>query len=299
MQNVSKAVTPLHSAQERWGPLMPQHLMPVVEQISASCWRLHNRGFDMNSGLVVGQERAAVIDTGSGPREAGGLYQAIRKITDLPLVVVNTHAHGDHAFGNSYFAAHGVQDFYISAEAAEHLRERGEAERQLVRFLEPEMAMGKGEYSRILVPKNIVDESGVTLDLGSVTLEIFGRGQGHTGGDLLVRSGNILFTGDLVEQGGPPNFEDADPFAWSTLLGALEAECSSDTVVVPGHGHVVDKEFVGLQHREMIAAIREGQEIIASRPAGRFDPTAYQLQILPYGPEQSAIFLQRLVEIRP
>ena len=299
MKNVYIAETPAVTGTEKMGSAMMQQLVPNVERLDAHCWRLHNHGFSMNSGLIVGKDRAAVIDTGSGPREAAGLHAAIRRITDLPLLVINTHAHGDHVFGNKYFAAHGVQDFHASAAAVEHLRGHGDAERQLVRFLEPEMALRQGPYSSIVVPGKIIAETGATLDLGGTTLEVFGLGLGHTSGDLLVRCGRILFTGDLVEEGGPPNFEDADPFLWADLLGRLEEACDPDTVVVPGHGNVVDPEFVRLQHREMLAAIREGKEIVASWPAGSFDPTAYQLELLPYGPEQSSIFLQRLSELLP
>ncbi|WP_411731644.1 MBL fold metallo-hydrolase [Paeniglutamicibacter sp.] len=278
---------------------MMKPLVPNVEQLDAHCWRMLNKGFSMNTGLIVGEDLAAVIDTGSGPREAAGLYAAIRRITDLPLLVINTHAHGDHVFGNNYFAAHGVEDFHASAAAVEHLRGHGNEERQLVRFLEPEMAMRQGPYSSIVVPTKIIAETGTTLELGGRTLEVFGMGRGHTAGDLLVRCGRILFTGDLVEEGGPPNFEDADPFLWAELLDRLERQCEQDTVIVPGHGNVVDLDFVRRQHREMLAALREGKEIVASWPAGSFDPTAYQLELLPYGPEQSTIFLQRLRELLP
>lgn len=278
---------------------MMQSLAPNVQQLDPHCWRLINHGFSMNSGLIVGEDRAAVIDTGSGPREAAGLYAAIRRITELPLLVINTHAHGDHVFGNSYFAAHGVEDFHASAAAVRELRENGESERQLVRLLEPEMAMDQGPHSSILIPSHIVPETGSVLELGGRAVELFGLGHGHTGGDLLVRSGRILFTGDLVEEGGPPNFEDADPFRWADLLGRLGRACEQGTVIVPGHGNVVDPDFIGLQHREMLAAIREGTQIVASWPARSFDPTAHQLELLPYGPEQSAIFLQRLRELLP
>jgi glyoxylase-like metal-dependent hydrolase (beta-lactamase superfamily II) len=278
---------------------MMKPLFPQVEQLDPHCWRMLNHGFSMNSGLIVGADRAAVIDTGSGPREAAGLYAAIRRITDLPLLVINTHAHGDHVFGNSYFASHGVEDFHASAAAVEHLRAHGDADRQLVRFLEPEMALRQGPYSNIVVPARIIDEAGATLELGGTSLEVFGLGRGHTAGDLLVRCGRILFAGDLVEEGGPPNFEDADPLLWADVLERLARVCGQDTLIVPGHGNVVDLEFIGRQHREMLAAIREGQEIVASWPAGSFDPTAFQLERMPYGPEQSSIFLQRLRELLP
>ncbi len=299
MQNVGIAKTPAAPDTEEMGTAMKQPLVPVVQQLAPQCWRLLNHGFSMNTGLITGTDRAVVIDTGSGPREAAGLYAAIREITDLPLQVVNTHAHGDHVFGNGYFAAKGVEGFHASAAAVEHLYRDGEAERQLVRFLEPEMALGRGDYSGIVVPGNIVAETGATLDLGGVTAQLFGLGPGHTGGDLLVRCGKVLFTGDLVEEGGPPNFEDSNPYLWAELLGKLVRECAEYVVVVPGHGNPVDREFVRRQHREMQAAILEGEAIVRSWPAGSFDPTAHQLEVLPYGPEQSAIFLQRLRETMP
>ena len=109
-----------------------------------------------------------------------------------------------------------------------------------------------------------------------------------------MRRGRVLFTGDLVEQGGPPNFEDADPYRWAELLGRLEQECAEDDMVVPGHGNVVDRDFICRQHREMRAAIACGQGFVDSWPSGSFDATADQLGQLPYGAEQSAIFLQRL-----
>ena len=50
--------------------------------------------------LVVGNERACVIDTMNGYND---LYQAVRELTDKPLTVVNTHGHPDHIFGNMFF----------------------------------------------------------------------------------------------------------------------------------------------------------------------------------------------------
>ena len=50
--------------------------------------------------VVVGEERACVIDTMIGYND---LHQAVRKLTDKPLIVVNTHGHPDHIYGNMYF----------------------------------------------------------------------------------------------------------------------------------------------------------------------------------------------------
>ena len=50
--------------------------------------------------LVVGEEKALLIDTMMGYND---LAKAVRDITDKPVMVVNTHGHGDHIFGNIYF----------------------------------------------------------------------------------------------------------------------------------------------------------------------------------------------------
>lgn len=50
--------------------------------------------------LVTGKEHALVFDTGCGIDD---LYGEIRKITDLPLLVINSHGHYDHIGGNYQF----------------------------------------------------------------------------------------------------------------------------------------------------------------------------------------------------
>jgi hydroxyacylglutathione hydrolase len=50
--------------------------------------------------LVEGNEKAMLVDTGMG---FGDLSLQVRQLTNLPLMVVNTHGHPDHAGGNPNF----------------------------------------------------------------------------------------------------------------------------------------------------------------------------------------------------
>ncbi len=50
--------------------------------------------------LVTGTKRALLIDTGHGTYRVD---ETVRQLTDLPLTVVNTHAHPDHAGGDGQF----------------------------------------------------------------------------------------------------------------------------------------------------------------------------------------------------
>ena len=46
--------------------------------------------------LIIGNEKALLIDTGYG---YGNLREAVARLTDLPLIVANTHGHFDHVGG--------------------------------------------------------------------------------------------------------------------------------------------------------------------------------------------------------
>ncbi|MDD0859333.1 MBL fold metallo-hydrolase [Arthrobacter alpinus] len=84
----------------------------------------------VNIGLVVGSERALVVDTGAGPRHATEILAAVRTLTALPLVIANTHAHWDHFFGNAVFRAEGAltdagTQFWAHAATARGMAETG------------------------------------------------------------------------------------------------------------------------------------------------------------------------------
>jgi glyoxylase-like metal-dependent hydrolase (beta-lactamase superfamily II) len=54
----------------------------------------------VNSFLVAGSERAVLIDTGLG---IGNIRRVVESLTDLDVLVVNTHYHFDHSGGNRWF----------------------------------------------------------------------------------------------------------------------------------------------------------------------------------------------------
>ena len=59
-----------------------------------------------NSGLIVGQHGALVVDAGSNPAMAQHIQQTVRRLTDRPVLwLATTVDHGDHTFGNAAFPA--------------------------------------------------------------------------------------------------------------------------------------------------------------------------------------------------
>jgi glyoxylase-like metal-dependent hydrolase (beta-lactamase superfamily II) len=249
-------------------------------------WVLTPLGSGANTGFVLGSERGLIIDTGAGPQQARHILQKVRELTDLPLAAVNTHAHGGHCFGNSYLAAHGVEDIWATSRCREAVLESGTAQRPPAAG--PETAPGGG--ADIFPPNRLVEGKPVDLDLGGTSVTLFHLGRGHTDHDLLVGAGGVLFTGDLVEQGADPAFEDSFPADWIRTLGKIVALEDLYDVFVPGHGAAVDVAFVATQLEKMRSATRV---VKTAMDEASVDMTK-AIPILPYGPEQSRVLLTRL-----
>lgn len=220
------------------------------------CWvevgsRVYARRYaelDLTTGLVVGAERALVVDTRGDRAQGAELAAAVRAVTPLPVTVVYTHAHFDHCFGTCAFevgrilahpgCARTLADTAETqrAEWTGYYRERGD----------PDTAAALAATT-VVPPTDLVVKA--TLDLGGRTATISHPGPGHTDHDLVVHvpDPGVLFAGDLVERGAPPDFTDAHPLAWPDALAALPEAA----VVVPGHGDPVERAFVAGQRAEL------------------------------------------------
>ncbi|MFW3170273.1 MBL fold metallo-hydrolase [Geodermatophilus sp. CPCC 206100] len=224
-----------------------------------------HQSLDLNCGLVVGDGACLVVDTRSDLGEAADLAAAVRRVTAHPWTVVNTHAHYDHCFGNAAFRPAPI---WGTRGCAQAVGTTGEAQRaarvgELLAAGDPEAA-DRVRRAPLDPPDALVDEVAV-LDVGGREVVLRFLGRGHTGHDLVVEvetagDGNVVFAGDLVEEGAPPAFEDAFPADWPATLGRLHALARGP--VVPGHGAVVDAAFVGAQRADLLAvlaAVRAGR----------------------------------------
>ncbi|MCC3300345.1 MBL fold metallo-hydrolase [Arthrobacter sp. zg-Y895] len=271
----------------------PQQHIPTQrswQEVAPRVWVRANAAFAINTGLVIGDDRALLIDTGAGPGMAQEIYDSARMLTDLPLTAVNTHAHFDHYFGNALMLANGVEDIWGTAGCAASIRENGNSHRPQAADVEPEMAAAMGENTAIAEPTKLVEDAPVDLDLGGISVTLFHLGRGHTDHDLLVGAGDVLFTGDLVEQGADPAFEDSFPKDWIRTLGKISALEDLYTIFVPGHGKPVTVDFVTTQMHKMRTAVAVTR---SAMDQASVDMTK-AIPILPYGPDQSRALLTRL-----
>ncbi|MGI5244244.1 MBL fold metallo-hydrolase [Dactylosporangium sp. CA-139066] len=231
--------------------------MTHLREIAAGVHVLRQPVLDVNATLVVGGEAALVVDTLSTVGQAQELLAAVRRVTPLPLAVVNTHHHFDHVFGNAVFAAGGAPIWGHEEAAAlivPALRDRAAAEWPDLDF-----------EGVIPTPPDRLVRTVATAELGDRVVQLRHFGRGHSIGDLVavVPDADVIVAGDLVEQGGPPQFEDAYPLEWPDTVAALMTLLSPQSQVVPGHGAVVDARFVASQHAQLAALawlIREGDQ---------------------------------------
>lgn len=231
--------------------------------------------FGVNSTLIVGDGAALLVDTLSTEEQAAELAEAVRRVTASPWTLVNTHFHVDHCFGNAALASEGTR-IWGHPDTAWELRERGEHWRLVWEELYDIDLSGV----RIRPPDSLVDHQPVTVEVGGRPVVLSHHGRGHTAGDLVVRVDDVLIAGDLVEQGAPPTFEDSFPLEWPEALAALLEMTNPRTVIVPGHGDVVDQAFLHEQHDELSRLdwlIRDGhasrapaERVVAASPLNRW-----------------------------
>lgn len=74
----------------------------TIKQLQPQIWGIGEFGHfqDVISYLIVGKKEALLIDTGMG---IGDMYSEVRRLTEKPINVINTHCHFDHIGGNNQF----------------------------------------------------------------------------------------------------------------------------------------------------------------------------------------------------
>jgi glyoxylase-like metal-dependent hydrolase (beta-lactamase superfamily II) len=147
-----------------------------------------------------------VIDTGSTAEEGTRLLADVLGLAGgRELVVVNTHAHYDHCFGNVAFQD---RETWAGSGCVADLVATGEDQRRQAAFWwrSKDPAFARALESTPIVPAGHQVERAQSLDLGGSVAELLVIGRGHTDHDLVVwlPALETLIAGDLVEASGPP-----------------------------------------------------------------------------------------------
>lgn len=263
--------------------------MVAFTEIAERVWTARLDWYDVNVTVVAGQRGLVVVDTHGSTPAGRVLADAVRALHPGDLqAVVHTHWHFDHTFGTA-----GLLDrLGTGPEQVPVVAHETAAEELALHTprLRSELAGSADERDRSAAETQVVAPTEVfssvrVLDLGDRSVELLHPGRGHTGGDLVVRvpDVDVLLAGDLVEESGPPAYgSDCYPLDWPLTLDLLMQVMGEGTTVVPGHGAVVDLDFVTRQR----GAVGQVAEIVRDL-AHRGVPEAQALESAewPYAPE--------------
>lgn len=215
-----------------------------VSEVAKNVWLIDDNGSD-NMYLIEGADSALLVDTGLGVAD---LVSVAKKITDKPLIVVNTHGHPDHSGANYQFEKVYLHKDDIDAArmfASEEQRIRNSAS-----MLQGEKPKAQDIYNgKIYTTQLLPISEGYIFDLGDRKIEVM-ETPGHTPGSIcfLDRKNKMLFSGDnnnslvwLFLQGCSP---------LSEYLRTLEMQATrlnEFTTLYPGHGPAVESTFINEQ----------------------------------------------------
>lgn len=232
-----------------------------------------------NAGILVGERSSFIVDTCATDVRTRAFLDAVEGLTSSELRwAVNTHAHGDHTYGNSLLPSTTV------LVGHENMRTTL-ANDPLIDGCPPLWAPVPqwGDVTRRVPDVGVIGS--LRIDLGDHEVRIEHPGYpAHTTGDLIAFSetDRVLFAGDLVFHGLTPLvFMGSVDGARRSLewLASFDAD-----VIVPGHGAVVHTgqiasvlgehdEYYALIQRLAAEGLRKGLrplEVARTADLGRF-----------------------------
>lgn len=220
------------------------------ERLTEGVHRCRLPFLDVTVGLVQGRTGILLIDTGTTLTEAAVIDGDVRQLAGRRVThVVLTHSHFDHVLGSGLFVD---AETYCAPEVIEYLSSATDQLRNDALHYGADPDEIDRAIAALRPPQHAVDNA--VIDLGNRRVTIAHVGRGHTDSDRVAvvpaTDGNrvVVFTGDLVEESGDPAIDaDSDVAAWPDTLDRLLALGGPDAIYVPGHGSVVDAEFVRRQ----------------------------------------------------
>jgi cyclase len=251
-----------------------------------------------NAGLISDGGASLLVDTLYDTRLTSQMLEAMRAAVPAAKTigtVVNTHANGDHCWGNQL-----VRDAEIIASR------RGTAEmseippalmvklEKIARLSMRLGPLGRGvgwvadklgiemlasvveaapyvleifgpfefEGIELVLPTRTFDDA-LSLTVGNKRVELIEVGPAHTKGDVIVHvpADRVVYTGDILFIGGHPVVWEGPVSNWIAACERIEA--MDVDAIVPGHGPMTDKAGV--------RRVREYLAYVSAQARGRYD----------------------------
>jgi len=207
-----------------------------------------------NAGLIVGDGQSLLVDTLFDLSLTARMLDSMVEHTATAPVdsLVNTHANGDHCYGNSEVSRRWAEVEIVASTATAH--EMVEVPPAMLAALNQAPGevgelfrgfFGEFQFEGIEVePPTRTFDGRFSLDVGGRSVELIEVGPAHTAGDTIVYvpDAATVYAGDILFNGGTP-------IVWAGPLSNWIAACDlmlgmDIETVVPGHGPLTDKAGV-------------------------------------------------------
>ena len=224
-----------------------------------------------NAGLIIDGDQSLLVDTLFDEKITGEMLDVMRDATGKAAAdittLVNTHANGDHTYGNRLVSQAEVISSVASAEEmlefppqmlAELLRQAPQLG-ELGKYLEHSFSAFDFDGIELTSPSRTFSER-LELQVGDKPVHLIEVGPAHTRGDVLVHvpADRVVYTGDIL-------FIESTPIMWAgpvkNWLDALDLILDMDVAaIVPGHGPITDKAGVRRVHDYLSYIDREARK---------------------------------------
>ncbi len=272
------------AAAGRYDPVMAGPWTEIGDRVFVRRYRF----YDQNIVAVIDGDEALLIDTRSTYGQAREIIDDLRALgAPRVSVVVNTHGHYDHVFGNRVFRPVPIWGHERCVTMIEQL---GAAHRAAISAEIPAMAAELAEVELDPPDRTFVERA--TVELGSRAVELAYLGRGHTDNDIVitVADADVVCAGDLLENGATPYFGDGYPMDWPATTEAMLGLVGDRTIVVPGHGGHAGRAFV----ETSLDAFRSIAALARQVAAGELDLEVATVAA-PYPPDAAREPLERAV----
>jgi cyclase len=204
-----------------------------------------------NAGFVRDGEASLLVDTLFDARLTHDMLGAIQDATSIGAadigVLINTHANGDHTFGNAL-----VANARIIASAASAAEMESQSTDRLADMMRRAPEWGEmGAYlTRIFgafdfagaAPKAPTETftGRSTVKVGDKHVDLYEVGPAHTLGDVIVHAveDGVAYCGDILFIDGTPIMWEGPVANWIRACDLIES--LNPRVIVPGHGPITD-----------------------------------------------------------
>ena len=222
-----------------------------------------------NAGLIAGENTSLLVDTLFDTRLTASMLDTMSTVTAAAPIssLVNTHANGDHCYGNSEVASRWPGASIVSSDAAaaemedvppSMLDALNKAPGEVGELFRSFFGAFDFEGIELTLPTSTFSGR-ASLDVGGRTVHLIEVGPAHTAGDVIVHvpDCDTVYTGDILFIGGTP-------IVWAGPLSNWIAACDlmlelGVQRVIPGHGPVTNvdgirdvREYLGVVEREAV-----------------------------------------------